>query len=50
MGEGWGEGEKGLYFKWLHPPPLNSLPQGEEKWDFLRVHQYFIKLCLGFRY
>jgi hypothetical protein len=43
MGEGWGEGVIKQYFSSLHPPPLNPLPPGEGKWDFLRDHQGYTK-------
>jgi hypothetical protein len=38
MGEGWGEGVIKQYLRYLHTPPLNPLPPGEGKWDFLRNH------------
>jgi len=39
MGEGEGGGEKQLYFGEYLPPPLNPLPPGEGKSDFLRGYQ-----------
>ena len=38
-GEGRGEGEKASITASYFPPPLNPLPLGEGKRDFLRAHK-----------
>ena len=39
MGEGWGEGANSNISNSYVPPPLNPLPPGEGKTDFLRSCQ-----------
>ena len=38
MGEGWGEGEYNV-ISLTYPPPLNPLPPGEGRYNFLQVRQ-----------